>query len=92
MELVIVERAYAEPFTDADISALKRRAGPCFELRRIKHLHTYASKDRLRAICIYEAPDATSVREVHDQEGVAYVKIWSAEALAPPPVERLPGV
>jgi hypothetical protein len=81
MELVIVERAYEIPFTDEQVADLVRRAGPCFSIRRIKRLTTYASKDRRRTICLYEAPDASTVRDVHDQEGVAYVKIWSADVL-----------
>jgi hypothetical protein len=81
MELVIVERAYEVPFTDEQVADLVRRAGPCFSIRRIKRLTTYASKDRRRTICLYEAPDASTVRDVHDQEGVAYVKIWSADVL-----------
>jgi hypothetical protein len=81
MELVIVERAYEVPFTDEQVADLVRRAGPCFSIRRIKRLTTYASKDRRRTICLYEAPDASTVRDVHDQEGVAYVRIWSADVL-----------
>jgi uncharacterized protein DUF4242 len=81
MELVIVERAYEEAFTDEQVADLVRRAGPCFSIRRIQRICTYASKDRRRTICIYQAPDASTVRDVHDQEGVAYVKIWSADVL-----------
>ena len=86
MELVIVERTYEPPFTDEQVADLVRRAGPCFSIRRIKFLSTYASKDRRRTICIYEAPDASTVRDAHDQEGVAYVRIWSADMLDVPAV------
>ncbi len=86
MELVIVERTYEQPFTDEQVADLVRRAGPCFAIRRIRRLTTYVSKDRRRTICLYEAPDASTVRDVHDQEGVAYVKIWSADVLDVPGV------
>ncbi|HYO93500.1 MAG TPA: nickel-binding protein [Polyangiaceae bacterium] len=79
MELVIVERLYEIPVTDEQMAELARRAGPCLELRGIRRLTSYRSKDRLRAICVYEAPDAGTVREAHDQQGVAYAKIWSAD-------------
>lgn len=84
MELVIVERTYAEPLTDELGASLTRRFGPCFSLRRINRLHSYISKDRMRTVCVYEAPDASSVRDVHDREGIPYVRIWSADMLSIP--------
>jgi hypothetical protein len=81
MELVIVERSYDQPFSDELGESMTRRFGPCFSLRRIKRLHSYISKDRLRTVCVYEAPDASSVRDVHDREGIPYVRIWSADML-----------
>lgn len=84
MELVVVERVYEQPFTDEQADALKRQAGPCFEMRRIKHLKMLRSKDRLRAICLYEAPDAAAVREAHEHGGFTYSKIWSVEGTYDP--------
>jgi hypothetical protein len=77
MERVVVEREYEKPMSDEDLAASKRRAGPCFELRRVTHLGMYLSKDRRRAICVYDAPDAASVREAHEQENIPYARIWS---------------
>jgi len=79
MELVIVERVYPSPLTDQRLEDLRRRLGPCFELRRITWQRTYFSRDRTRSICLYRAPDASTVRDAHDQEGVAYERIWSAD-------------
>lgn len=79
MELVVVERVYEQPFTDEQAEALKRQAGPCFEMRRIKHLKMLRSKDGLRAICLYAAPDAATVREAHEQGAFPYARIWSVE-------------
>jgi hypothetical protein len=88
MELVIVERVYDEPLSDEHAEELRRKAGPCFRMRRVKHLKMYLSKDRLRAICLYEAPDAATVREAHEQEGFAYAKIWSASTYCSPDAEE----
>ena len=79
MELVIVERVYTSPLTDEKVQDLRRRVGPCFDIRRITWQRTYFSRDRMRSICLYRAPDASTVRDVHDQEGVPYVRIWSAD-------------
>lgn len=88
MELIIVERTYDQPLTDEIGASMTRRFGPCFSLRRIKRLHSYISKDRLRTVCVYEAPDASSVRDVHDREGIPYLRIWSADMLSVPTVSE----
>lgn len=81
MELVVVERLYEQPLTDQVLDDFVRRAGPCFSIRRIKRVLSILSKDRRRSICLYEAPDASVVRDVHDQENIPYAKIWTADAL-----------
>ena len=87
MELVIVERAYDQPFTEERGASMVRRFGPCFSMRRIRRLQSFISKDGMRTLCIYEAPDASSVRDVHDREGIPYVRIWSVDMLGPPSAE-----
>jgi hypothetical protein len=77
MELVVVERIYERAITDQELDDFSARIGPCFELRNVHHRRLLLSKDRLRAICLYEAPDAAAVREAHDFEGIPYVRIWS---------------
>lgn len=83
MELVIVERHFDQPFTEEQGATMIRRFGPCLSVRRITRLQSFISKDRLRTLCIYEAPDASSVRDVHDREGIPYVRIWSVDMLGP---------
>lgn len=80
MELIVVERIFERPITDEEVIEAVRRATPCLALRRIKRVQTILSKDRLRSVCLYEAPDASVVRDVHDQEHIPYVKIWSGDA------------
>ena len=87
MELVIVERIYPSPLTQQGIDDMRRRLGPCFDLRRITWQRTYISRDRMHTICLYQAPDAGTVRDAHDQQGVAYERIWSADE-----VNELPGL
>lgn len=86
MEIVIVEREYEEPLTDEEIDDIARRTAPCLSLRRVTSLRTYLSKDRRRAVCTYEGPDAASVRAANDEAGVAYTRVWSCSILdAGPP-------
>jgi hypothetical protein len=37
---------------------MTRRFGPCFSLRRLERPRSCISNDRLRTVCVYEAPDA----------------------------------
>jgi hypothetical protein len=81
MEHVIVERAFAEP---VDLEALYQTAEAgraCYQLRRVTLLRSLVSRDRLRMICEYLAPDAESVREANERAGMPYERIWTARIL-----------
>lgn len=79
MEHVIVERAFAEP-ADMDQLTLRGMAHQsCYEMRRVKLLRSLLSRDRLRMVCEYLAPDAESVREANIQAGLPFERIWTAQ-------------
>lgn len=81
MEHVIVERVFAEP---VDVAALVRAAkdgASCFEVRRVTSLRSTVSRDGLRMICEYLAPDAESVRQANERAGLPYERIWLAQVL-----------
>jgi hypothetical protein len=42
---------------------------------------SYFSGDRRQLVCIYDAPDAESVREVQRESGLPYERLWSAQPL-----------
>ena len=81
MEIVIVEREFEEPLSRHDAEQMQRDGAACYRLRRVKHLHTYLSKDGRRAICAYLAPDAASLREASDEQGIPYSRVWTATSL-----------
>lgn len=81
MEQVIVERVFETPVDDERLEAMGAAGAPCHALHRVKHLKTYLSADRLRMICIYEAPDAESVRISNKKAGLAFERAWSATVL-----------
>ena len=78
MELVLVERIFPEPVDLADIKAAVKRNRGCMDLHRVRYLRGYLSSDRLRMVCLFEAPDAESVRLVNDRVGMPYERIWTA--------------
>lgn len=75
----IVERYFDEPIILADIEEQERQSKSCFDMRNVSFLHTYVSPDRKRTICVYEAPDAESVREAQREAGLPFERVWAAD-------------
>ena len=81
MSTVVVERSFAEPVAFEDIQALEDRGGWCLEAHGVRFLKTYFSRDRRRMICLYEAPDAESVRLAEEKAGVPFESAWAAQVI-----------
>lgn len=85
MEHVIVERVFAEPIEEAELARMGREGKVCFEARNVRPVRTFISKDRRRAVCEYEAPDAESVRQANEQAGIPFERVWTAKLYEPAP-------
>ena len=81
MEHVVVERAFEQPYTINEINSIHRKFAWCLEQNRVRLIQSYLSLDRKRMICIYEAPDAESVRRINQQSGFPCNCIWTASVL-----------
>jgi hypothetical protein len=79
MGLVIVERSFEHPPSDADLTTVAKREQQCKEIRSITWKRSVLSRDRRRMICEYDAPDAETVRRVQLEAGAPFDSIWSAE-------------
>ena len=69
MGLIIVERTFEHPPTDADLDVVAERMKQCKEIRSITWKRSVLSRDRRRMICEFEAPDAETVRRVSSKPG-----------------------
>ena len=78
---VIVERSFAAPPTDADLSAVADRQHGCMDIYRVTWKRSLLSDDRRRMICEYEAPDAESVRRVQRQSDAEFERVWTADVI-----------
>lgn len=85
MAFVVVEKTYEEPFSDADWDEADRILGPCMEVRSIRWIRSLVSQDRKRTVCLFEAPDAESVREAHRSAGLTFERIYAAREVTPDP-------
>jgi len=83
MEHVIVERVFLEPVEFADIERAASLGQSCLEARRVTLLRSSLSRDGLRMICEYEAPDAESVRVANQLAGSPFERIWTARVFIP---------
>ena len=82
MARVMVEQVFSEPLTDERYGAFAKQLDPCIELRQGAWRRSSLSKDRLRVVCEFEAPDAESVREAYRLSGVPFERIWAADVFA----------
>jgi hypothetical protein len=78
MEQVIVERTFTDPIQNDHIEDLRTRLAWCREQNGVRYVRGYLSRDRRRMICVYEAPDAESVRRYNRQASLPYDSIWTA--------------
>ena len=81
MSLVVVERTFEHPPTDADMAAISERVMRCREIRSIIWKRSVLAKDRRRMICEYEAPDAETVRRIQLEADAPFDRVWSADTL-----------
>jgi Nickel responsive protein SCO4226-like len=81
MDYVIVERHFEQPISEEAVRALARDSAWCQEMHRARLLRSYLSADGLRMICLFEAPDAESVRIVNRTVGAPFDSVWNARLI-----------
>lgn len=84
METVIVERHFDNAVTKEILDDLARNAASCYELHNVTWKASYLSRDRRRMVCIYEAPDAESVRMAQQMAKLPHERIYMTDDYAPP--------
>lgn len=78
---VVVTRRFDAPVTLDEIQAIEDAGAQCLEMRRVTFMRTFFSLDRLRMLCLYEAPDAELVREAQREADMPVDKVWSYQRL-----------
>ena len=80
---VIVSRHFEEPVAIEDVQAKEDAGAWCLEAYRVSFIRTYFSSNRTRMICLYNAPDAESVRLAQSQAGMPFDGVWSFTEIGP---------
>jgi hypothetical protein len=79
---VVIERSFETPVAAEEIQAAEEK-GWCIRTHRVTFLRTFVSADRRRMICIYQAPDAESVRLAQRYMKMPVDAIWAFTAIRP---------
>lgn len=80
---VLVERSFEDSVELQDIQDIEDAGAWCLESRNVRFIRTYFATDRKRMICLYEAPDAESVRQAQREAGVPFDQAWAYIPVGP---------
>lgn len=83
MSLAIVETLANSPLTPETPTDTDLRVLACLTERNATWRYSLLSRDRLRMICTFDAPDAESVRESYRKGGGVFSRIWAGELIQP---------
>jgi uncharacterized protein DUF4242 len=81
MALVVVERTFEYPVQFKDIHAIDGSGSWCRSSQGLRFLKTLFSRDRLRMLCLYEAPDVETVRVAEGQARTTFDRAWTCSQL-----------
>jgi hypothetical protein len=79
---VMVERHFAEPVQIDDLQAVEDAAAQCLASRHVQFLQSYFSNDKKHMLCLYQAPDAESVRQSQQQANMPFERVWPFQHLS----------
>lgn len=80
---VVVERRFEEPVAVEELQAVEDAAAWCLEQHRVTFLRTFFSADRKHMLCLYQAPDAESVRLAQKQAKMPVHRVWACKHYTP---------
>ena len=85
MEKVVVERTFETPVDLRAVDKTMARSGWCLDVHRVRFVEGFLSADGKRMVCIYEAPDAESVRVANREMGAPFDHVWTAARITRDP-------
>ena len=80
---MLVERSWDQPVTLEEIQAVEDAGAWCLETHNVKFVRTFFALDRKRMLCLYQAPDAESVRLAQRQAEMPVDSVWACQPVRP---------
>lgn len=84
MVCVVVERDLSPAVSPADAHELDTSIQARLQEHGIRKLHSFLSSDGTRLTCVYDTGDLETVRRLHEETGIAPLRMWTARELHPP--------
>jgi hypothetical protein len=78
MALVVVERVFERAGDFDELRAREDAVSWCLATQRVRLLRAFLSLDKQHMVCVYEAPDAESVRTTQRAVGLPVSHAWTA--------------
>jgi len=78
---ILVERQFDDGVELQHIQDIEDAGVACLDSRNVRFIRTFFSADQKRMICLYEAPDAESVRQAQREAGVPFEDAWAFRAV-----------
>jgi len=80
---VAVVRTFDSAVTLEEIQAIEDAGAWCLETHRVKFVRTFFSLDKKRMVCLYNAPDAESVRLAQREARMPFEEVWACRTILP---------
>lgn len=78
---VLVERSFQDPVELEAIQAIEDASGWCLQAHRVKFAQTFFASHRKRMLCLYQAPDAESVRLAQREAVMPVDAVWAFDRI-----------
>jgi Nickel responsive protein SCO4226-like len=80
---VLVARSFEQPVALESVQAIEDAGAWCLRAHHVKFARTFFSADRKRMLCLYEAPDAESVRLAQHEAAMPVDTVWAFNRIGP---------
>jgi hypothetical protein len=76
---VVAELSSDTPIALADLIAIEQSCPPCFAAHRVQLAGLFIARDRRRAVLLFRAPDAESVRLACRHVTLPFERVWQCQ-------------
>lgn len=86
MPRFVIERLFPDGLNipiSAEGAATTAQVGSVNASEGVNWVHSYVSEDKKRSYCVYDAPDADSIRRAAEKNGLPIEKITPVSVLTP---------
>ncbi|HXJ19537.1 MAG TPA: nickel-binding protein [Polyangia bacterium] len=79
MSLFVVDERFDPPIDAEKLNPYSDALSPCLKTYDVRWVSSYVARDGSQCVCIYEAPDAESVRRAYRAAAVPFKHmVWAA--------------